>query len=518
MSTEALRELLAIFTIDVDSDKLKEADESIKDFIGGAKEAGKALLEAFAVKEVYEFVQSQVEAATQLERTALIMGTSVAELQALNLAAAQAGVSSDTLSTAMRFLNRNMAEGSEKRKEFAALGISLTDASGAARPAAEVIGDLADHIAETEDPAKRVKTAIDLLGRSGVQLIPLLERGHEAFDESRKSLDALGGGISEALVAKSKEAEASTARLSVVFRSLKADIALELIPGLRWLTEGLTGFVREVVEVERKSHIFRDLLQLGAIGLATVGVLKLASAFRALAAGELAAMALNPVAWVAVGLAAALLAYNDLKVALEGGKSVFGDVFGKTGIDNLKEGILYAKDAWDVLVGAFKGGWDVLVGIDETMKSWLYTLGALASKFSSKDSFFGKDGQLEHFQSLAAKSSATADDRFASAGDEVARAGSAILDRHESAQLAASYTGAAPGYGFAPPIYATAGAAPGGGWGGDPIIQNITNNYDTTVHAPPGGDPKAIGAAVGSALATGQQRANNNALQAVRKP
>ena len=129
MSTEALRELLAIFTIDVDSDKLKEADESIKDFIGGAKEAGKALLEAFAVKEVYEFVQSQVEAATQLERTALIMGTSVTELQSLNLAAAQAGVSSDTLSTAMRFLNRNMAEGSEKRKEFAALGISLTDAT-----------------------------------------------------------------------------------------------------------------------------------------------------------------------------------------------------------------------------------------------------------------------------------------------------------------------------------------------------------------------------------------------------
>ena len=514
MASDALRELLALFTIDVESDKLKEADAQINEFVATAKEAGKAILEAFAVHEVYEFVHAQIEAATELERTAIRIGTTTEELQALRLAAAEAGVSAESLNVAFRFLNRNMAEGSPQRAEFAKLGISLTDVAGQARPASDVMADLADKMAAMESPAKRTQIAMTLLGRGGAELIPLLSKGGEAFRAARKDLEELGGGMSENLIEKAKLAEAESAKLSVAFRSLKSDIAGELIPAFRWLTEGLSGFVKEVVDIERRSHVFKDTLALAPIALATAAVLKLVSAFRALAASELAAMALNPFTWMVIGIGVVILAFNDLKVALEGGKSIFKDFFGDSGIEALRTGILLAQDSWDILVMSFKEGWDVTKGLYNTLVASVALIGEAASKLATLLGFSDKAEKM--FHSVRVQSGQNAVEDFGDVGGEAATAVASISERHANAALAANYTGSSPGYGFAPPIYAT--PVVGGAGASGASTTTIHNEYRTEVHAQGATDPKAVGSAVTSGLSTANERAMNNAMQAVRKP
>lgn len=512
MASEALRELLALFTIDVQSDKLKEADGQITDFIGKAKEAGKFIAEAFAVHEVYEFIQGQIEAGTQLERTAVRLGTTIHELQALQLAAQEAGLSADTMSTAMRFLNRNIAEGGAKRAEFAKLGIALSDAAGKARPAGDVMEDLADAMAKMEDPAKRTQIAMSLMGRGGAEMIPLLSKGGDAFREARKDLDELGGGLSEEFVSATKKAEEANVKFSLTFRTLKSEIAMEVLPSLQWLTEKITGFVKAVVEVERKSHVFKDVLDLGTLALAVAGINKLIGAFRSLTFAQVAAAATNPFVWMAAGAVAALLAYNDLKVASEGGKSLFGDMLGPSWVKALKDDIMVAKDAWDVLTAGFNIGGIVLKEVVNSVRAMADLIGEGVAK-------------LWNLQKLAAffKGDRTkAEDIVNGSGEEIAGVSSGAVDKiahREAVPINDQRTTAdQPLYASNPAAYQPPpGMADwGGGKGGASVT--VTNNYDTTVHTAPGADGTAIGNATSSALASSQQRANNNAMQLANKP
>ena len=230
----ALRELIATFFVEADTKELEKADEKVEGFVGKLKEVAEVLAAAFAVEKIHEFVESQVEVATNLERTSIRLGTTTTELQALNLAAAEGGVGADTLATSLRFLNLHLAEagkgGGKAAGLFKEMGIAIKDGAGKTRPAGDVLGDLADHIASIDDPAKQTEIAMRLLGRGGAALIPLLKGGGAAFEEARKKVVELGGGIDEGFIKQAKAAEEQTADLTFATQGLKTQIASALLP------------------------------------------------------------------------------------------------------------------------------------------------------------------------------------------------------------------------------------------------------------------------------------------------
>jgi hypothetical protein len=376
----ALRELLISLGAEFDTSELEEGEKKAEGIFGKLKEGVKALAEVFAVEKFREFVGGQIEMGAQLKVTAERLGTTTDELQAMRLAAQEAGVSAETMDTSLRFLNRNIGRATEgggaQAQAFAKLGIAIKDTSGVVRPAGDVLGDLADHIAEIEDPAKKTKIAIDLLGRGGSQLIPLLNRGGEAFRDARKDALELGGGLSNQFVEAAHKAEEANVKLNFAFTSLKSNIANAVLPTFTAIVQGFTNIVKIAVDVEKRSHIVEDAFLFLKNGAIAFGIYKIVTAMRALSLASL----FNPLGLLVVGAVAALLAYNDLKVALEGGKSVFGDTFGHTGIETLRDDLDDANDVIDNSIDLFTTMGEILVKLWDIVKEVGASFGYLGNK------------------------------------------------------------------------------------------------------------------------------------------
>lgn len=545
----ALRSILAMFSIGVDSKELKEGDRQVEGFVGKLKEAGKLVAEVFAVHEIKEFIESQIGAAVQLKTVSARLGTTTADLQAYELAAKEAGVSSEALTTGLRFLNRNIGEanlGTGKSADtFTRLHIALKDAQGVARPVADIMGDVADKIAGIQDPAQKTQIAMSLLGRGGAALIPLLNKGGAAFADARKQLVELGGGISEDFIEQAHEAEVQTVRLDVAMQGLKTQGAAALIPVFRAVVEDVTKVVvafRAFLAEHPAVGKFLAFLAGGVVLAATANLLAMGAAF--LVAGAEAAIAAAP-------FIALALAVEEIIAAVTGNKGLLSTIFGggEEGQKDTKD----TRDKFAALLGGQKAvgdaGKDAGHKIASSMRDGSKEVKGLTSDVNrakdalheakkASDSFFGRggEGQTPHadiplnwlgkklpkdahaltpedqkiFGTRLPQQKKTARDFGFGALAKPAAAKTPPKDAHGAPAL---HPGKAPIYlpeaSRGPSLQAQLAAA------GVTINQKIETNIELTTTT---SDPEKHGKVVGQGVATAQQRANDRARTALRKP
>ena len=568
----ALRELIASFGIEVDSKELKEAGEHISDFKEMLKKTGEVLAEAFAVDQLKEFIESQIEAGAQLKVMADRLGVGTDELQAMQLAAGEAGVSVDALTTGLRFLNKNMAEAAKGSGDsaglFRELGISLKEQDGSTRAAGDVLGDLADHLAEMPDAAKKTEIAMKLLGRGGAELIPMLNRGGAAFEEAKAKMEELGGGMSKEFVEQAHEAEAANVRLEFSMKSLRARIATALIPGFSELVEWFTRQVSAVQRFTKETNVVTTALEFFGVvaGIKAVqSVRALAKAFGLLKPSVLetvAALARFALPLLLVG--ALYVLFDDLWTLLHGGQSVIGDTLDKLfGIGTANEFAMdlnetlaatldilptIGKAIFETIVLPFKLAADVIAGLVGAV------LGAFGQDIDAKagggGSFMG--GLSEMGDNLAKdwNHAGAAGDAVVSRGrDDLTlnregrrrkRAREAYGDDFTGGPMAVGGDGLDPRSEYVPlfgganantrsPTYTgpmmrdpymvvptTPGAAGGERDRGDTVqvTQHIKNEIEVQSSA---ADGKEVAGAVGQGLATPMQRATERGVRAVRK-
>jgi hypothetical protein len=114
-------------------------------------------------------------------------GIPVERFQQMAFAADQSSVSAESFGEAMKFLNANMTEArmgsAEAMQWFRAAGISLNDAAGKAKTADSVVLELAAAFEKSSNAGAKTKVAMGLLGRSGVDMIPLLNGGRQSMED-----------------------------------------------------------------------------------------------------------------------------------------------------------------------------------------------------------------------------------------------------------------------------------------------------------------------------------------------
>jgi hypothetical protein len=99
-------------------------------------------------------------------------------------AANASGTSIEGVGGAMIKLNRNLATGNAGATEaLTALGLSATDASGKLKSTDAIMLEVADKFAKMEDGARKSAAAQALFGKSGADLIPLLNGGSKAITD-----------------------------------------------------------------------------------------------------------------------------------------------------------------------------------------------------------------------------------------------------------------------------------------------------------------------------------------------
>lgn len=148
---------------------------------GGLSGALGALAPAVTGVGLAAMAKGAIDAADDMNDLAQKTGVSVEQLSRFKQAADASGTSIEGVGGAMIKLNRNLATGNDQAA-FALkdLGISATDATGKLKSTDQIMLEVADKFAKMPDGAQKSAMAMALFGKSGADMIPLLNGGSEA--------------------------------------------------------------------------------------------------------------------------------------------------------------------------------------------------------------------------------------------------------------------------------------------------------------------------------------------------
>lgn len=368
----ALRELFAYFGIDVDTKKLEKADKQVDGFWDKLQKLGPALAGGALGAATFAFAEHISEIGSAIEDNSKKLGISTDAYQEFGYAAKATGASVEDFAGSVLVLQDKIAAAAsgneEAGKAFAALGVKVKDANGHIRDSEAVWLDGAEAIFKMKDPAKQTAAAMDLFGRGGRNLLPLLKQGTAGVEKLRKRFKELGGGFSEAAVAASDDFGDALDDLVVVSTSAKGSIAVVLLPVLQRLVE----FVTKV------SSAFLGWVKNSSAVETAVGALAVVLGVLAVKAAIIAA----PVLAAAAAFATLFLLVEDIVTLFQGGESVVGEFIDKLfGVGTAAEGVKLLKDLWvdfkDALVASLPAIREVFDKVKWLVEKGLKAYGAV---------------------------------------------------------------------------------------------------------------------------------------------
>lgn len=250
----------------------KNVDTQLGKLTASAKKAGIAIAAALSVDAVAGFVKDSIDAADAASKSAQAVGLAVDEYTALQYAADLAGVGVSELDASLSKFNRTIDEaangGAKQVETFARLGISITDAGGALKSNEQLFAEVADKFKAMPDGIQKSALAMELFGRSGARLIPLLNGGAEGLSALREEAEALGVVLYGDQAAAAEAFNDNLTRIGKAGEGAGNQLAGELLPTLVDMSDLM-------VDLTKNTDAFGIIARgLGVVikGLATAGI------------------------------------------------------------------------------------------------------------------------------------------------------------------------------------------------------------------------------------------------------
>ena len=215
-----------------------------------------------SVAGLASMVKGTLDAADNMNDLAQATGVSVEALSRFNKAAAVSGTNLEGVSKGLVKLNKALVDaatgGKESAATFAALGVNVKGADGQLKSADRVMLEVANRFKAMPDGAVKTALALRLFGKSGAELVPLLNMGGDAIDK-------LSTKMTTAFAQKADEYTDKLAVLGGKVRALGMDLTIALLPALEGITDALTVAVSAFSSMPAP-------LQNAAIGAATLAL------------------------------------------------------------------------------------------------------------------------------------------------------------------------------------------------------------------------------------------------------
>lgn len=207
----------------------KVAATSFKVLAAASVAAGAAL--AIATKHA-------IDHADALSKASQKVGVTTEALSRLEWAAKLSDVSLETLAGGLGKLSKSMADVATGSKgpaatAFAALGISVTDAAGKLRDADDVFIDIADRFGRMEDGSTKTALAMGVFGRSGAELIPMLNSGRAGLQAMADESDRLGLTLTQGTGRAAEEFNDTLTRIGAVLQGVTNKVMQAALPALQ---------------------------------------------------------------------------------------------------------------------------------------------------------------------------------------------------------------------------------------------------------------------------------------------
>jgi hypothetical protein len=198
----------------------------------------------------------------ELSKASEKTGVSAEILSGFRFAAELSDVSMQELGMSLGKLARlqnDAATGTKTAQDtFKQLGLQFKEADGTLRPLNDIMLDASDKLAGLKDSTQRAALAQELFGKSGINMLPLLNQGSDAIREQMLEAQQLGVVWTNDAAKGAEVFNDSLTRLGFAAEGFKNDVAQILIPVLTEVSEGVLKWVKANREW-LKDEIQRDV-------------------------------------------------------------------------------------------------------------------------------------------------------------------------------------------------------------------------------------------------------------------
>jgi hypothetical protein len=226
---------------------LKNATAKLQSFGGSLTSVGKKLLAVgagiggplLAAAKVFASVGSEMQDLS--EKT----GASVESLSGLKYAAEQSGVGVDALATGFKKMQKTIGDASdgvkESQEELTSLGLTTQQLKGMSPD--QQFKAFAHAISKIPDPAQRATAAMTVFGKSGADLLPLLNQGASGIDAFVAHAKEMGLIISGADAKSAKQFQQSLSDLWAVVSQGVFVVGGALAPVLKGIVQSIAKVI-----------------------------------------------------------------------------------------------------------------------------------------------------------------------------------------------------------------------------------------------------------------------------------
>jgi hypothetical protein len=226
-----------------------------------------SLIATVAGGALFALTKSQAAYAEMLQITSQKTGISTQSLQKWQFIAKLNNLELSDMTVGLRGLSRTMAAAASDPKNdmakwFKRNNIAIKDATGKLLPLEQVVGNISEVFKNAPDGPAKMATAMSLLGRAGLNMIPILNLGKDKIKELMEEAQKYGFILSNDMIKAQTEFDDSIDRTEWSISQLKMSIASKLIPIFQPM---ITRF-REWLNVNREliaNNIVNTLMSIG---------------------------------------------------------------------------------------------------------------------------------------------------------------------------------------------------------------------------------------------------------------
>ncbi len=220
---------------------LGRADRLAKKF---SREVGQALgtlaagfLTLAGAAGIGGLIKSQIDAADEANKMSQKLGIATETLSEYFFAAKLANVSNQQLQVGLQQLAKNQADfvigTGEAKYAFDALGISQEQVKALNGDNAKLFELVAGKLAGFADGGNKTAIAMKILGKSGAELIPLIN----SLESARKEAHELNAIIDKPTAMAAEQFNDNLTRMGIVVQAMGLSIAKHLLPGMKDATD-----------------------------------------------------------------------------------------------------------------------------------------------------------------------------------------------------------------------------------------------------------------------------------------
>lgn len=195
-----------------------------------------------------QFISGTAGAVASIDDLSNRTGISADVIQGYALAANQSGVSLETFGKAVQKLTVNLGEAQTGNttavKSFAELGLSVTELSQL-KPE-QAFNAVVTAISKLPNPAQQAAAAVGLFGKSGVELVPIFQKGATYLQQMTAEAKRLGIVLQPQQTAGIAALDASLKKTQLTLQAFSARVLAELAPALTTAAENAATFIASI--------------------------------------------------------------------------------------------------------------------------------------------------------------------------------------------------------------------------------------------------------------------------------